>query len=136
MNVSLITGFRLYRDAPYLVFVQEFPEGFKSYASGDWTVPSVVFPHFMAESARSDLYSWLSVGYGQLALAYGSAFTQDKTVDLLLVADRDFDTTILSPFSDYLVATQQSSELQIKCGIEGLVEQIPPGFKHEHIMSW
>jgi len=133
-NVKLITGFRLYRDVPYLVFEQEFPAGFKNYASGDWTVPSVAFPHFTGGEARRDLYSWASEGMGAHRFGYGSASSLDNTVDLLLLSDPDYNTVILSPFANYLVATQQSSKSQINCGIEGLVEEIPVGFKHEHIM--
>lgn len=133
-DLRLVTAFRLYRDAPCLVFGQEFPGGFKKYASGDWTVPSVAFPHFLGSGMRSDLYSWVSEGMGAHRFGYGSAFSLDKTVDLLLLSDQDYNTIILSPLAHYLVATQQSAKSQINCGIEGLVEEIPAGFKHEHIM--
>ena len=97
VDLMLITSFRLYRDAPYLLFGQEFPEGFKNYASGDWTVPSVAFPHFVGGSNRGDLYSWVSEGMDGHRFGYGSAFNLDKTVDLLVLSDRDYNTIILSP---------------------------------------
>ena len=144
---SIITGFRLYRDRPYLVFFQSFPGGFDNYSSGNWIIPSVVFPQFLHEweSSRSDLYSWTSGGMFSHRFAYGPASSLAGTVDLLLLSDADYETLILSPFANYLVATQQSLPIAsqdeyepnkgaINCGIEGLVQKIPPGFQHEHIM--
>jgi hypothetical protein len=144
---KLITGFRIYEERPYLVFTQEFPDGFKGYASGNWITPSVVFPQFLPdiESARHDLYTWVSGGLDTHRFAYGPATSLGGTVDVLLVSDRDYDTAILSPFANYLVATQQTepvatsdesdpTKAAINCGIEGLIHDIPRGFKHEHIM--
>jgi hypothetical protein len=147
IGTRLITGFRLYRDKPYLVFTQEFPDGFKNYSSGDWTLPSVAFPEFMPsmDSARDDLYSWISGGMFSHRFAYGSASSLGGTVDIMLLTDKDLDTLILSPLTNYLVATQQSepvapkdetepAKAAIACGIEGLIQNLPVGFKHEHIM--
>ncbi len=142
---NLITSFRLYRDHPYLMFVQRFPQGFKHYTSGDWTIPSVVFPQFTSQNwgLRNDLHSWTSVGISSHRIAYGDAYTIQGSVDFLALADGKYDALILSPFSNYLVATQQSapqatanaiSRGTINCGIEGLVEDIPPGFEHSHII--
>lgn len=145
-SVAVAAGFRLYRDAPYLVFTQRFPNGFKNYASGNWTIPSVAFPQFVPTfDARSDLYSWVSGGMFSHRFGYGNASSLGGTVDLLLLADRDYDTVILSPFANYLVATQQSlpvasedetnpAKLAITCGIEGLVGEIPSGFQHAHLL--
>jgi len=144
-ETNFITSFRLYQDHPYLIFVQNFPQGFKGYASGDWTVPSVVFPQFTSQNwgLRNNLYSWTSVGIWSHRLAYGDAYTIQGTVDFLLLADRSYNALILSPFSNYLVATQQSepqstlngiSRGSINCGIEGLVEDLPAGFEHKHII--
>ena len=47
IRTPVITAFDLYQERPFLIFVQRFPNGFKSYASGDWTVPSVAFPQFV-----------------------------------------------------------------------------------------
>jgi hypothetical protein len=146
VEVKLVTSFRLYRDAPYLVFGQEFPGGFKNYASGNWIVPSVVFPQFItAREARQDLYSWVSGGMFSHRFGYGPASNVGGTVDLLLLANQDYDTMLLSPLANYLVATQQSAPVAsqdetepakaaINCGIEGLVEEIPAGYKHEHLL--
>lgn len=145
-EVKLVTVFRLYRDAPFLVFGQEFPEGFKNYASGNWTVPSVAFPQFItAYGAREDLYSWVSGGMFSHRFGYGTASTLGGTADVLLLADRAFDAMLLSPLANYLVATQQSAPVAaadeteafkgaISCGIEGLVDEIPVGYKHEHLL--
>jgi hypothetical protein len=145
-EVKLVTVFRLYQDAPFLVFEQEFPEGFKNYASGNWIVPSVAFPQFItAQGAREDLYSWVSGGMFSHRFGYGTASNLGGTVDVLLLADRDFDTMLLSPFANYLVATQQSAPVAaedetepskgaISCGIEGLVNEIPVGYKHEEML--
>ncbi len=141
-NHKLLTGFRIYHDLPYLVFSQEFPDGYKSYANGKWNVPTVVFPQFPDEGAvRRDLYSWISGGMFNHRFGYGSACKLDGTVDLLVLTDKDFNTVLLSPSANYLVATQQSSGISgadspraINCGIEGLVEEIPAGYKHEHLL--
>jgi hypothetical protein len=145
-EVRLLTSFRLYQDAPYLVFGQEFPDGFKTYASGNWTVPSVVFPQFLdAREVRHDLYSWISGGMFNHRFGYGTACQLNGTVDLLVLADKDLDALLLSPSANYLVATQQSAPLAVQgdsaistrainCGIEGLVEEIPVGFKHENLL--
>jgi hypothetical protein len=146
-RVRLITGFRLYQDKPYLVFTQEFPDGFKGYASGNWITPSVVFPQFLPDvaSSRHDLYSWVSGGLDTHRFAYGPASSLGGTVDVLQVSDGDYDTMVLSPFANYLVATQQdepvatanetdATKSAINCGIEGLVQEIPRGFEHEHIL--
>ncbi|HEX4424170.1 MAG TPA: hypothetical protein VH079_02140 [Terriglobales bacterium] len=144
-EINFITSLRLYQDHPYLIFVQKFPQGFKGYASGDWTVPSVVFPQFTSQNwgLRNNLYSWTSVGIWSHRLAYGDAYTIQGTVDFLLLADHSYNALILSPFSNYLVATQQSqpqstlnsiSRGSINCGIEGLVEDLPAGFEHKHIL--
>ena len=152
-RVNVVTGFRLYRNAPYLVFTQRFPDGFKDYSSGNWMIPSVAFPQFISElgfgskyyGLRTDLYSWTSAGMHLHRFAYGLAASLSGTLDLLLLADRDYETVILSPFSHYLVATQQSgsvasrtsstpSKPALNCGIEGLVQEIPAGFEHEHVM--
>ena len=146
IGVDLVTGFRLYRDNPYLVFVQRFPKGFKGYASGNWVVPSVVFPQFISQfGARNDLYSWTSGGMFTHRFGYGTASSLGGTVDLLLLLDKDHRAVVLSPFANYLIATQQNApvatmdetepnKLAINCGIEGLVQQIPSGFEHAHIM--
>jgi hypothetical protein len=147
IGVRLITGFRLYRDKPYLVFTQEFPDGFKNYSSGDWTLPSVAFPDFLPsmDNAREDLYSWVSGGMFSHRFSYGAASAVGGTVDILVLTDKNFNTVVLSPFANYLVATQQSepvaprdetepAKAAIACGIEGLVQNIPVGYKHEHIM--
>lgn len=146
-EIRLITGFKLYRDKPYLVFTQQFPNGFKNYASGDWIRPSVVFPQFLPdiESSRHDLYSWVTGGLDTHRFAYGPATSLSGTVDVLLLSDSEYNTAILSPFANYLVATQQNAPVAtmdesdatkgtINCGIEGLIQNIPSGFKHEHIL--
>jgi hypothetical protein len=76
---------------------------------------------------------------------HGNAASLGGTVDLLLLADATNRVMILSPFANYLVATQQGapaaaenetnrSGTAINCGIEGLVQEIPNGFEHQHIM--
>jgi len=144
---QVVTGFRLYHNSPYLVFFQSFPRGFRNYSSGSWIIPSVVFPQFLPdwESSRNDLYSWTSGGMFSHRFGYGGASSLAGTVDLLLLSDADYETLILSPFANYLVATQQSlpvasqdeyepNKVGINCGIEGLVQEIPAGFQHEHII--
>jgi hypothetical protein len=145
-DIVLVTGFRLYTEHPFLVFLQKFPKGFKNYASGNWIIPSVAFPQFLTMfDDRNDLYAWTSGGMFNHRFSYGAASSLGGTVDLLLLADKDYDTAILSPFANYLVATQQSlpaasrdetnpSKLAISCGIEGLVEEIPAGFEHAHLL--
>jgi hypothetical protein len=142
----LTTGFHLYKDSPYLVFTQGFPKGFKNYATGNWILPSVSFPQFITDfDARNDLYSWASGGMFTHRFGYGAASGLGGTVDLLLLADKDHDAVFLSPFANYLIATQQSApvatrdetnanKLAISCGIEGLVDEIPVGFGHAHIL--
>jgi hypothetical protein len=145
LGVDLITGFRLYRENPYLVFTQTFPAGFRHYASGDWTTPSVTFPQFVMSNwdDLSDLHVWTSGGMWTYGLGFGDASGTQGTVDFLLLADANCHTMILSPFSNYLVATQQSLPLarrdriskgSINCGIEGLASELPPGFEHSHII--
>jgi hypothetical protein len=143
---SLVTEFRLYQDSPLLTFVQRFPDGFAKYASGNWIVPSVVFPQFLARfGERNDLYSWTSGGMFSHRFAYGNASSLGGTVDLLVLADTEYKTVILSPFANYLTATQQCApvasrdetnpqKLAINCGIEGLVDNIPANFEHQHMM--
>lgn len=105
---DVVTGFRLYSEAPCLVFVQNFPHGFKKYASGNWIVPSVAFPQFLPDfEDRNDLYSWTSGGMFTHRFAYGNAASQGGTVDLLLLADSACHALVLSPFGNYLAATQQ-----------------------------
>jgi len=144
-EIPLVTAFHLYQDKPYLVFVQRFPKGFRNYASGDWTVPSVAFPHFVAHNwdIPQNLYSWTSGGMWNHRLGYGDSFSNQGTVDPLVLSDPGFTTIILSSFGNYLAATQQSRPLawenavsrgSITCGIEGLVQDIPPGFEHQHIL--
>jgi hypothetical protein len=76
-------------------------------------------------------------------LGYGDAFSIQGTVDPLVLSDRGYRTVILSSFSNYLEGTQQSRPLaledtlsrgSITCGIEGLAQEIPAGFEHQHIM--
>jgi hypothetical protein len=142
---TLVTGFRLYRDNPYLVFVQKFPNGFAQYASGDWRAPSVVFPQFLPDifASRNDLFAWTSQGMFNHKLGNGNAAAIAGTVDLLVLADQERNTAVLSPFANYLVATQQSGPLAlpgeisrsvVSCGIEGLVTELPAGFEHQHIL--
>ena len=145
-TTTVVTGFRLYSDAPCLVFVQDFPQGFKNYASGNWIVPSVVFPQFLPQfEDRNDLYTWISGGMFTHRFGYGNSASVEGTADLLLLADAANKTLILSPYANYLVATQQiapvaavdetnPSKAAINCGIEGLVQEIPNGFEHQHIM--
>ena len=145
-TTALGTEFRLYSDAPCLVFVQKFPQGFKNYASGNWIVPSVVFPQFLSGfDDRNDIYSWTSGGMFTHRFGYGNAASLEGTVDLLLLADAAYNALILSPYANYLVATQQCAPVAavnetdpskgaINCGIEGLVEDIPAGFEHAHIL--
>jgi len=144
---QLVTGFHLYTDAPCLVFVQRFPQGYKNYASGNWIVPSVVFPQFLPSFGdRNDLYSWVSGGMFTHRFGYGNAASVGGTADLLLLTDAANKTLILSPYANYLVATQQSmpaaavdetnpGKNAINCGIEGLVKEIPSGFEHQHIVT-
>jgi len=145
-TTAFATGFRLYSDAPCLVFVQKFPRGFKNYASGNWIVPSAVFPQFLPEFGdRNDLYAWTSGGMFTHRFGYGNAASLGGTVDLLLLADKDRRAMILSPYANYLVATQQSaaaasedetnpSKLALNCGVEGLVTELPGGFEHQHLL--
>jgi hypothetical protein len=144
-QTPIITAFDLYQDRPFLIFVQRFPKGFKNYASGDWTVSSVAFPQFASPSwgIPQNLYSWTSGGMWSHRLAYGDAFSVQGTVDPLVLLYPGYRAVILSGFGNYLIATQQSGPLamgngisrgMISCGIEGLVEEIPAGFEHKHIM--
>jgi hypothetical protein len=145
-DIVLVTEFRLYSEHPFLVFAQKFPKGFKNYASGNWIVSSVAFPQFLTMfDVRNDLYSWTSGGMFTHRFSYGAASSLGGTVDLLLLADKDYQTAVLSPFANYLVATQQSlpvasrnetnpNKLAISCGLEGLVEEIPAGFEHAHLL--
>lgn len=144
--VQFQTGFRVYQDQPYLIFEQHFPNGFENYANGDWTVPSAAFPEFLTGfDEPNDLNTWVSGGMFTQRFGYGNAVSLDGTVDLLVTSDKSHRTLLLSPFANYLVATQQGrsvpsqdevnpSKSTLSCGIEGLVERIPPGFHHEHIL--
>lgn len=144
-GTPITTSFHLYRDRPYLIFTQGFPAGFKNYASGDWTVPAVVFPQFISSTwgVPENLSSWTSGGMWTHRLSYGDAFTIQGTIEPLVVSDPTYRTLILSPFDHYLVATQQSRPMAviddiakgtIDCGIEGLVNDIPSGFEHSTIL--
>jgi hypothetical protein len=144
-GISLVTVFQLYKDRPALVFVQRFPNGFKGYANGNWTVPSVAFPQFVADNwgIPQNLYSWTSGGMWTHRLTWGDAFTNQGSVDPLVTSAPDFTTLILSSFGNYLTSTQQSGPLPlgdrisrggISCGIEGLVPDLPAGFEHKHIL--
>jgi hypothetical protein len=144
-QTTIITAFDLYQDRPFLIFVQRFPDGFKNYANGDWTVPSLAFPQFVSSNwgVPQNLYSWTSGGMWNHRLAWGDAQSVQGSVDPLVLSDSGYRTVILSAFSNYLVATQQSGPLApgkdmsrgtINCGIEGLVQEIPAGFEHKHIM--
>lgn len=145
--VEVVTSFRLYKAEPYLVFEQSFPHGFRGYATGNWTVPRVVFPQFFAglADARKDLYSWVSGGLDTQRFGYGPATTLSGTVDVLLLYGESDETMVLSPFSNYLVATQQSrpvptetepdpTKAVIDCGIEGLIPDLPAGFAQSNIL--
>ncbi|MBZ5564489.1 MAG: hypothetical protein LAP13_18970 [Acidobacteriia bacterium] len=145
LEIPIVTGFQLYQDRPALVFVQRFPKGFKGYANGEWTVPSVAFPQFVAENwgIPQNLYSWTSGGMWDHRLGWGDAFTNQGSVDPLVTSAPDYTTLILSSFANYLIATQQSglspmadqiSRGGISCGIEGLVPDLPSGFEHKHIL--
>jgi hypothetical protein len=144
LRVEFTTGFRLYRDNPFLVFVQRFPKGFNRYASGNWTVPSVIFPQFVPDlGGETDLFSWVSGGMGTHRFGYGDAASVVGTVDFLLLSKQNYPTVILSPFNNFMVATQQNTPSTrrtigaaqiINCGIEGLVDELPVGFEHQHIM--
>ena len=142
---ALVTGFRLYRNNPYLVFVQKFPAGVAQYASGDWTVPSVAFPQFLPDTLRTGpgLSAWTSQGMFSHKFGRGSAGSIAGTVDILVLADEGRNTVVLSPFQNYLAATQQSSTVAIRrgiassmisCGIEGLTPSLPAGFEHKNIL--
>jgi hypothetical protein len=144
-GVPIVTAFLLYRDRPYLIFEQRFPAGFKNYANGNWTVPSVIFPQFVGSNfgMPQNLSSWTSGGMWSHRLSYGDAFSIQGTVEPLVVSDPTYRTLVLSPLDHYLVATQQSKPLgvtdglswgSINCGIEGLVEEIPAGFEHSTIL--
>jgi hypothetical protein len=144
---SFETAFNVYQNQPYLVFVQNFPAGFPSYASGDWTQPSVSFPEFISPSwgTPQNLHSWTSGGMWTQRFAAGDAFTLQGTVEPLVVSDAGYLTTILSPFSDYLVATQQSRPFaspdglsigSIGAGVEGLVQSLPAGYQYKTIMAF
>lgn len=142
---NFITGFRMYEDNPYLIFLQKYPNGFKHYANGNWTVPSVVFPQFSTHSGgRIDLYSWAGGAMFAHSFGYGRASCIGGTVDFLLLSDYKHESLILSPYSNYLVATQQSTHLGgkyrefsqvINCGIQGLAEELPVGYEHMHVMA-
>lgn len=146
-DVRLITKFKLYRKRPYLIFSESFPNGFRDYATGDWTVPRVVFPQFLTGLADSkkNLYSWVSGGLDTQRFGYGPATALSGTVDVLLLSDAKYHAMVLSPFSHYLVATQQSrpvatqtepdpTKASINCGIEGLIKDIPPGFEQDNVL--
>jgi hypothetical protein len=144
-GISLVTVFQLYKDSPALVFVQRFPHGFKGYANGDWTVPSVAFPQFVSDNwgIPQNLYSWTSGGMWGHRLGWGDAFSSQGSVDPLVTSAPDYTTLILSSFGNYLTSTQQSGPLPsgdrisrggISCGIEGLVADLPAGFEHKHIL--
>lgn len=142
---SFETDFEVYRNHPYVVFVQRFPQGFPGYASGDWTWPSIAFPQFVSPSwgTPQDLQSWTSGGMWTQRFGYGDAFTIQGTVEPLVVSDPGYRTAILSPFNDYLVATVQSRPLarpdslskgSIGSGIEGLVRNLPRGYEYKTII--
>lgn len=139
------TAFEVYRNRPYLLFVQRFPNGFPGYANGDWTVPSIAFPQFISPSwgTPQNLSSWTSGGMWTQRFGYGDAFTIQGSVEPLVVSDAGYRTAVLSPFADYLVATVQSRPLaqpdslsrgSISSGIEGLVRDLPPGYEYQTIM--
>lgn len=145
VGIPIVTAFQLYKDRPALVFVQRFPKGFKGYANGDWTVPSVAFPQFLSDNwgIPQNLYSWTSGGMWDHRLTWGDSFSDQGSVDPLVTSAPDYTTLILSSFGNYLVSTQQSGPLPvadqiskggISCGIEGLVADLPAGFEHQHIL--
>lgn len=145
-GIEIVTGFRMYKDNPYIMFFQKFPRGFKNYANGNWRMPSVIFPQFRTNDyeGRTDLYSWSSGGMFSHKAAYGSASTIGGTVDVLMLSDTQYNSMIISPYSNYLSATQQSgpfpgsntmSNAYINCGIQGLAEEIPEGYEHSHIIA-
>jgi hypothetical protein len=144
-GISLVTAFQLYKDCPALVFVQRFPNGFPGYANGNWTVPSVAFPQFVSDNwgTPQNLSSWTSGGMWNHRLAWGDAFSNQGSVDPLVTSAPDYTTLILSSLGNYLTSTQQSGPLPlgdkisrggIRCGIEGLVPDLPAGFEHKHIL--
>ncbi|HHW47598.1 MAG TPA: hypothetical protein GXX14_03155 [Clostridiaceae bacterium] len=148
-SLEFITSFRVYKEKPHVVFVERFPKGFKNYANGNWTQPSMVFPQFSlpsggSEDIRDDLYSWTSGGMFNHRFGYGNAGAISGAVDILVLADKDNNAMILSPFANYLAATQQCVHLggkpfqftyAINCGIQGLASEIPEGYEHMHIVT-
>lgn len=105
----------------------------------------MIFPQFISDNfgGRVDVHSWTSLGMFNHSYGRGNAAIIPGTVDVLLLADSRYDTLVLSPFSHYLAATQQSSPTAsrdgfskniLNCGIQGLVEEIPAGFEQKHIL--
>ncbi|KJE90013.1 hypothetical protein CAOG_001397 [Capsaspora owczarzaki ATCC 30864] len=134
------TSFVAYKSAPVLRFIQDFPYGVEDCSNGGNSDIVSAFPAFRT-SESSDL-NYLTY-YNTFAVPHMAHWPDSSYpggggsgVPLVLYNEQ-LRTVLLSPASNFLVATQTyapSLDGQFAAGILGTVESIPVGFSQDFVL--
>ncbi|MHB1356945.1 MAG: hypothetical protein ACYCZF_13335 [Anaerolineae bacterium] len=143
-GLSFHTSCKFYYDVGCILFEVEYPAE-PAY---------IVFPQFACggPDIRRDLHAWVPGFMGQYAVRHNTNAAdgfvdpnRPNTAIPLVLFDSDYDTLILSPFSNYLVSHQYTEKVGggqgygfspdklISCGLNQHFA-IPPGFKHSTML--
>ncbi|CAH1277104.1 Hypp9481 [Branchiostoma lanceolatum] len=145
------TYYRYYTDVPAVVFGQHFPDGANGTSVGNPDHTCTGFPTIALEG-QAGLLAYLSFGgnmFGGASIGAGEWYYQTTgirsgiTGGPLVVFDRNLNTVVLSPFSEFMAASVWHNGTgsggyggEVNYGIMGDVENIPPNFDYQTILYY
>ncbi len=126
-RVDCVLSVRTYTGVKAIAFEIHFPLGLKETRAGNFYIPCVQFPCFQNKSACQRIITWRD------SIFCPPSYTAKGTGAPVIFFDHALNSVILGPASNHLVALSRVNN-RVRCGIEGLVEEIPANFRHETLM--
>ncbi len=126
-RVHCILSINVYKGLKAIAFDMQFPLGLKDTRVGNIRTPCVQFPCFENKSACQRLVTWRD------SIFCPASYTAKGTGAPLIFFDHALNSVVCGPASNHLVAMLRVDD-RVRCGIEGLVQEIPVDYKHETLM--
>jgi len=112
----------------FTIYTHDFPDGIESTATGEFYTPAVRYPPITID----DVYEHI-LTFRMTPMAPPSLVPVPTHGPVILYTD-DLDVIVFSPLDHFYVSLIDVADGEIRYGIEGEVEAVPPGFSHSFLL--